>query len=387
MKMKSLVLGAAGIMAATGAQAADLPVAPEPVDYVRVCDAYGAGFYYIPGTETCLKIGGRIRAEYRIWDNPNGRKGNDSSTRARAYLFVDSRTNTEYGLLRTFIDAWWTSDSYMGTGANVTLWHAFIQFGGLTAGRTTSFFDFYTGDTFESVFDLAQSDRKLNLLAYTAAFGNGFSASLSVEDGTSRRHNVYNLLTGNNAYGGHRYPDFVANLRVDQGWGSAQLSAALHDVRDGVGASDDSEMGWAVQAGVTFNLPMVAAGDSVSFQAAYSEGATDYTTPSLEGGALAFDAIRRPTGTFELTKAWSVSGGFTHYWTPEVSTAFTASYVDVDNWGKVFDTKELDLQGNIVWSPVSGFLIGAEIEYANTDYAVGSDQDTWVGMLRLQRTY
>ena len=31
----------------------------QPVEYVRICDAYGSGFYYIPGTETCLKIGDR----------------------------------------------------------------------------------------------------------------------------------------------------------------------------------------------------------------------------------------------------------------------------------------------------------------------------------------
>lgn len=386
MNMKSLVLGAAGIMAATGAQAADLPVAPEPVDYVRVCDAYGAGFYYIPGTETCLKIGGGIRAEYRVWDN-DSKKGNDTSTRARAYLRMDARTNTEYGLLRTYVDLWFTSDSYEGESGKNTVRQAFIQFGGLTAGRTESFFDFYTGDTFESVFDLAQSDRRPTLLGYTAAFSNGFSASVSVEDGTVRRHEIFNALTGNDAYGGHRFPELVANLRVDQGWGSAQLSGALHDVRDGVGNNDDSELGWAVQAGVTFNLPMIAAGDSVSFQAAYAEGATDYVTPGLEGSSFDFDAIRRPSGTLELTKAWSVSGGFTHFWTPEVSTAITTSYVDVDNWGKLADVKEWDIQGNIVWSPVSGFLIGAEFEYANTEFEVGPDQDTWVGMLRVQRTY
>ncbi|MCB1320276.1 MAG: porin, partial [Leptospiraceae bacterium] len=65
MKVKSFVLGsAAAILAVTGAQAADLPIA-EPVEYVRICDTYGTGFFYIPGTETCLRIGGRVRAELR----------------------------------------------------------------------------------------------------------------------------------------------------------------------------------------------------------------------------------------------------------------------------------------------------------------------------------
>ncbi|HEU5016865.1 MAG TPA: porin, partial [Pseudolabrys sp.] len=56
MKLKSLILGsAAALLAVSGARAADAVMAPEPepVDYVKVCDAYGAGFFYIPGTETC----------------------------------------------------------------------------------------------------------------------------------------------------------------------------------------------------------------------------------------------------------------------------------------------------------------------------------------------
>ena len=63
-KLKSLLLGSAAVaMAATGARAADLAAvpAPEPVEYVKVCSTYGEGFFYLPGTDTCLKIGGFVR--------------------------------------------------------------------------------------------------------------------------------------------------------------------------------------------------------------------------------------------------------------------------------------------------------------------------------------
>ena len=65
MKMvKSLLLGsAAGLVALTGAQAADLPVKAKPVEYVKICTLYGVGYYYIPGTDTCIKIGGYVRFE------------------------------------------------------------------------------------------------------------------------------------------------------------------------------------------------------------------------------------------------------------------------------------------------------------------------------------
>jgi hypothetical protein len=64
---KGLVLGSAAAvtMAAGSAFAADLPSRKAaPVAYVKICDVYGRGFYYIPGTNTCLKVGGRVRVEY-----------------------------------------------------------------------------------------------------------------------------------------------------------------------------------------------------------------------------------------------------------------------------------------------------------------------------------
>jgi opacity protein-like surface antigen len=62
--VKSLVLGsAAAIVAMSGAQAADLPVKAKAVEYVKICSLYGAGFYYIPGTDTCIKIGGYLRVD------------------------------------------------------------------------------------------------------------------------------------------------------------------------------------------------------------------------------------------------------------------------------------------------------------------------------------
>ena len=107
MNIKSILLGAsAAALAATGAQAADLPVAPEPVDYVRVCDAFGTGFFYIPGTETCLKIGGGVRAEFRMFDVlDNGGSAWDARTdtstglRARGYMNLVSLKGCLYAFL------------------------------------------------------------------------------------------------------------------------------------------------------------------------------------------------------------------------------------------------------------------------------------------------
>ena len=66
---KNILLGCtAAFVAVAGAQAADLPVKAKPVEYVKICSIYGAGFFYIPGTDTCIKIGGWVRAESRLPD-------------------------------------------------------------------------------------------------------------------------------------------------------------------------------------------------------------------------------------------------------------------------------------------------------------------------------
>ena len=105
MKMvKSLVLGsAAALVAMTGAQAADLPVKAKAVEYVRICSLYGAGFFYIPGTDTCIKLGGYLRADVILNGNSdyapnlagqgaaNNRLTNYYTTRSRFDFQVDTR--------------------------------------------------------------------------------------------------------------------------------------------------------------------------------------------------------------------------------------------------------------------------------------------------------
>src|ERR1700756_2191989 len=121
--VKSLLLGsAAGLVAVAGAQAADLPVKAKPVEYVKVCSLYGAGFWYVPGTDTCLKIGSYIREQVE-WTAGNGgvpigfgatdaaaagrfdrTDTSQLSMRTRAAITVDLRTQTEYGTLRSYLE-------------------------------------------------------------------------------------------------------------------------------------------------------------------------------------------------------------------------------------------------------------------------------------------
>jgi hypothetical protein len=405
--VKSLLLGsAAGFAAVAGAQAADLPSRKAaPVEYVRVCSTYGAGFFYIPGTQTCLRVGGRVRAEYLVQETFNG-VGVDTADnygfRARGRLNIDARTATAYGTLRTFIRFEMTvSNGSYGQGVNSTgpqfvaarggaggtasnLDKAFVQFGPVTAGRAQSFFDFYA-DT-HNYGPIRGSDLTANLLAYTATFGSGFSATLSLEDRSERQ------VVGNFVSGGQTYPDIVGSLNLTQGWGSAQLSGAVFE-RNGVigqgfvgGASDKT--GFAIQGGVKINLPMLAAGDELWLQAAYTEGGLSYLGYGGAGagstwgansnvGRLGFansDANVDVNGRTILTKGYALTAVLLHYWTPTIRQAVYGSYSELDYGRGVFiggvanqDPKEFRIGSNLIWSPVSGLDIGVEVLYARAE--------------------
>src|SRR5204863_6666643 len=96
MKMvKSLLLGtAAGLVAVAGAQAADMPVKAAPVQYVKICSLYGDGFFYIPGTDTCIKMGGYLRVQAETHMGGGGVPVGDSAGgQAPQGVFTRDRTN------------------------------------------------------------------------------------------------------------------------------------------------------------------------------------------------------------------------------------------------------------------------------------------------------
>ncbi|MEH3145599.1 MAG: porin [Methylobacterium frigidaeris] len=442
--VKSLLLGsAAGLTVVAGAQAADLPVkAAVPVEFVKVCTAHGAGFFYIPGTDTCLRISGRARFQATYLQNyfrGTGNNGGDlMGYQGLGRFALDARTSTAYGTLRSFIrfDLAYGTGPFLASGTqlrggnaipslgvdtfgrgltSVLIDKAFIQFAGFTAGRAASFFDFYAHD-FELIGGSLGSDvPSTNLLAYTATFGNGFSATLSVEDPLFRRTPIYGNGTNTNAFSQFvaftpgsgnfaevlgtdalgrpivadvdviqrsRMPDFVGALRYDSAWGSAQVSAAVHEINVGLASPNvragyltptpgtgvlafgnsfaaasigataprpSNEYGWAVQGGVKINLPFIAAGDTLYLQGSYGVGAQRYTGlsawngsfgsnfPVVAGGTLNnwfSDAVVDPlTGRLDLSTSWTVVGSFLHYWSPEWRSAFFGSYGEM-SFGK-----------------------------------------------------
>lgn len=500
--LKSSLLGSAAALAvATGAQAADLPVKKAvPVEYVRVCSAYGAGFFYIPGTDTCLRLSGRARFEVGYQENFSRNQGSGDTTgyRGLARINLDARTQTSYGTLRAFSRLEFASRTGFSSFASGTQQRianafpalgqdqfgraqnfintdkAFIQFAGVTAGRASSFFDFYAHD-FEIIGASLGSDlQSTNLLAYTTKLGaSGFSATLSLEDPTFRRNTIYSPANGAAAAGvgtssfatfgasnapapvftfdaagtpvgigfvdvaqRNRMPDFVGVLRYDAAWGSAQLSAAVKEVNtgnflpgvlgvNGLGRTrPNTDYGWAVQGGVKINMPFIAPGDTLYLQGAYGEGATLYTgystyqgsyisNTTTVGGAsfnnFFADATLNPvTGQTQLSRSFTVTGSYLHYWSPEWRSAVFGSYGELEfapgarsaqglassfagttiggspgvPGSRSFalsqvlrDTYQVFGGASLIWSPVKDLDIGLEGMYTKTGVTSGRVTD------------
>jgi hypothetical protein len=398
MKMvKRLLLGsAAGLVAVTAGQAADLPVKAKPVEYVKVCSLYGAGFYYMPGTDICLKIGGYARAETTYHSNGNFSGGptagdvNNNTTnefvmRARAYITADAREQTAWGTARAYV-AVGVATTDVGNSLTPSILgfnRAFIQWAGITAGVTQSFYDFFSAAavSYRAYFPNSDTgDSGWWVWAYTAQIGNGLSASISVEQRrmsqiigfagptafTAAPLGTPSLAVGAVAnqtttiglgYGGETVPDIVGNIRYDQTWGSAQIMGAAHHVNapyygssaisNGLSETGHpgDEWGWVAGVGLRWNFPYFAQGDFFQSQATYTQGATRYmnmgnNAPNFgweRGGNFGFGVLSdcvfgsttAPVGGpvtngtgCNLTTGWQVNASFEHYWTPQFHESF-----------------------------------------------------------------
>jgi hypothetical protein len=282
----------------------------------------------------------------------------------------------------------------------------------------------------------------VNMLAYTANFGGGFSATIALEDTTHHRAGLLDSTGGLtisavgglaapnfNNYGAARYPDVIANLRVDQPWGSAQVSVAVHDVNasyNGVtmlGGRGPTSTGFAVQGGVKFNLPW-SQGDSLWLQGAYANGAVHYLgfNPYVHfggqfamyrggppaagacgvggpvcgnlGAAWAYDAVFNAANGLSKTSGWAFLGALQHYWTPSLRSTVFGHYTSVNynatgtatfcsaTTGSINpaslavcnpDFRVMQIGGNTYWSPVRNLDIGVEVLYTRLDQShVGS---------------
>jgi len=461
-KIKSLVLGsAAAIVAIGGAQAADLPLKAKAVEYVKVCSLYGAGFYYIPGTDTCIRIGGYLRAEVNFNSAPtdntyltgaggvNLRTAGDYQSRARIMMNVDTRTATEYGVVRTY-GAFGPQFSFGATNAttdvpgsgSMRVEAAFVQFAGFTFGLSASAYALpwngAPGNINAALLGGPNYDAGVNNIQYTWQFGNGVSASVGIDQqslsnriGVQAGAYLYDGSEPANRYAAPTAPDVVGNIRLDQAWGLIQLSAAAHQVTADYYSTSNVNLGhpsdkwgFAVTGALQLkNLP-TGPGDDIKISGTYAEGALRYvlgnsgSTPryfgALDGSnfanTLIADAVYSTAGGgLELTKAYGMNGAFNHNWNRNWSSSIFGSYSHVDYGANAsaiicggcnadFNVSQLGL--STTWKPVKNLALIAEGTWVHIDQnLVGAgptlqgratafgDADRFSGAFRVQRNF
>ena len=389
--VKSLLLGSAATLAVVaGANAADLPSKKAaPASYVKICDAYGAGFFYIPGTDTCVKLGGYVRAEYQYVPGQktilattgaiNQLSGVQDTTgyETRGRIDVDARTPTAMGTARTFIRLRLASTSgirnttianftgYTNATASATgptIESAMVQWAGFTFGIAPENYAMMPSFMYNGNVGTGFPNG-MKQIAYTATFSGGWSATLALED----------MRDQNNVQTAFDQPataaELVGNIRLDQAWGFAAIHGMVGNdsvASNGAGictvvagtpgglpalpagalaTGQSTFTNYAIGATVSFKLPMIAAGDPVWITANYANGmlgalysagglSNGLSTSSdhrLLGGVIRVDTDLQATSatTVGTVTGWNIGANFVHYWAPQWRSNFAAEYLAI----------------------------------------------------------
>jgi hypothetical protein len=428
--IKSLLLGsAAGIVAVASAQAADLPTrkgAPA-AQYVKICTITANGKpitgFVLPGSDTCFKIGGYLTGQVEAGNLKTGYGINSATGRqaigygapefnrngfgytTRENISFDAVSNTAYGPLAFHGDIQNENGNGFDTdGSGTYINEAYLTWAGITAGKAESFYSFVGGGPGWANF-FSPDEKGFNqpdLMAYTASFGGGLTLTFAAQSagtdstgaGAASSGGGTNMLWGagntygagpNATQGGMRSPDFVAALKISQGWGSAQVSGVAHNVRAtavGLGGNED-DWGWGIDAGISFNLPSFGPGDDFFLTGSYTERATWYSglpdamwgedgqvNGNGQGMAL-FDTYFNPDGSIAKPTAWSVSATADFHVGSEFTFSPEGSYGEI-NWNGtnagslVSDSRSWLVGGVAHYDPVTNLDFEVELVYQNS---------------------
>jgi hypothetical protein len=324
MRFKTLLLGSATAFAFAGgaAQAADLSVA-EPVDYVRVCDAFGAGYWYIPGTDTCIRIGGNVEFEAIFAEDQELEDGHtgDWNFNTSWDINVTTKSMTDWGPLVTYINFRSESDDPRSStnlgDSYVESNEYYLSIGPLLVGHTQSTFDVAGGGYSWSGLDL--TDNKVDMVQLSWAI-NGFGLALAIEEPQDR------WATSET----NEMPDLVAALSAGgTGW-DAKVAFLYADL--------NVDNLWAVEGALELDVW----GDQLLLGALYADNGGQGNTGS----------------SFVTEDGWAVLVSYQHNWSSTIYSAASFQYFDGDDvgdgWNAAFTT---------AFYPADDFQIGGEVKY------------------------
>lgn len=365
--------------------------------FMKQCSAAGesfyGGFHYVPGTDTCISLGGYLWAE-GYWNTYTQFPATNSKyyTIGTYGFQLNSWTNTEYGALRSYIDiryqirsAEWWGFQMDGNETQANPWAMYVQFDGFTAGYLQSMFDFYANANVYGTDPATIGDQQqIPLLAYTWEMGSGWKLTFSLEDAHQRNEGVDPANAGSKiAYSTKSMnPDIIGAIGQSGDWGAFQFSGAMHrvgasQVISSGKAGDDyvnskgSFWGYAVQAGLMFNLPQIAEGDSLYLQTAYVDGAVSYLGIINPTGDFAMpDAYLNADGSFSKVSGWNMTFQYLHNFNSVWNSAIFGGYAqfDINNMEaeKTIGASggaNYNIGGNIVWQPKPAFNVTLQYQY------------------------
>jgi len=382
---------------------------PEPAEYVRVCDAYGAGFFYIPGTETCLQLSGYVwhqigASDYDRSDleegEPNGRqlpssifgiRGGGWLQSVRARVNFDARSETEWGALRSYVrlQADWNG---VGDGS-VGVDQAFIELGGFKLGYSESFWvDSGNGGPSNygshswSGMDYGYQQRALVGYRFET---NGFFGAISLEDSAQ--------VIEEEGY----MPDLVAKIGYQDSWGAVWAKIGYDEDRTTfLTLSDPSQIGddgYGVQVGAQFDVPNMP-GSSLRVIGYYADSDNRFSTGSPFGAY--FDTIYKtfllPTVDVAHGAAeWSMLVSYNHQFSETFGVSIAGQYfhnfyfpgsdIGYDEYG--FDVDGWSAELSMVWFPVSQFEVRSELRYDAMSSESYDLDATLSGFVRLTRYF
>jgi hypothetical protein len=394
MRLKALLLGSATALAvAGGAQAADLSVA-EPVDYVRVCDAFGTGYWYVPGTDVCIKIWGLVRWEVDFYpgeDNffseynnyPN--EGNHWAFDTNLLFSVSAKSMTDWGPLEAYLDTWdW--------GWN----EAWVSLGPLLAGYTQSLFNSWGPYALDDIpyGNWYQSEHRADQIRLTWAM-NGFGLAIGLEEPNYNNYPgvvpagyayFYPGYPGNGPYyyGYDSYssmPDIVAALTFSNASFDGKVSFVYSDYLTRVydGYNDGRPAAWAVAAGVVIKLDSIAPGDALLLKAAYGTA-----LPYIIGGGFAFNWNN---DIWPGQIAWSAMASFKHYFSPNFYASITGNYAQATSWWDgPGGTSSWQAEFDLSYSPAPTLWITPGVRWTSVSEVDGTNFSSWMATIRIQKT-
>ncbi|MET3601316.1 porin [Martelella mangrovi] len=356
MNLKSLFLGSAAALAATtGAQAADPVVVIEPVqnNYVEVCDTFGAGYFYIPGTETCLDIGGYIR--FQVEGSNGGNVADTWNVFTRAQLNISSKTDSELGTVTGLISL--RSEAHSNdTGNRTYINEAYLGVGGFQAGRFLSYWD---EGLVGEIDDLAGNTR-FNTIRYVFA-GDGFVAGLALDA---------------------LEPDQVG---IDKDIPKLGVSGRVGFQAGGVGAKLDAAYDtYNEEASFRLMTSLALGPGQLDLGANYSTGWNAYSN-NFEDGEFFDYSLTTPTTLPGVYAEWALAAGYQLDVTEKFSVTPAYQWTSANVPGQ--DNEDFWSAGVLFdYTIVDGLSAKLNVGYTDLPDSY-SDDDYWSGWFRLQRDF